>query len=1009
MDGDPAAGLIGRDAECALVAAALAADRPVWVVGEPGIGKTTLVRAVAGRSGRRLHEGSGFATLGPVPYHALPRAIAAIMTGDAEQRASALERAVGPDILFVDDAQWADHESGNVLTRLAGRIAVIVASREEPFGDLAALPWVRVEVSELDDTSAAAVARRARPGLSAARLDRIVARAAGNPLIAEELARDGSESPTIRRSMALRLDGLPADQQHLLWLLALAGRPVAVTRLPEGIGALVARGLTTVRDGEAQVRHALLRDAILPLIPECERSALLRELAGLLEDPMEVAAMLLEAGDAAAALAIAEPALTDAPLPRRAALLEIVAAGAVGLRADAYRLDAARAYRDLGEDAAVVRLLRPPMDGDEEIAAWRHALLGESLWSIGEEAEAKRVLQEADHRWPPETAGQLELIRALARQLVYTGHPGEALALLDNALAITGVQSPTYRLAGLRAAVALFAGRAAAVGLLRDAWAEARDAGDHAATSAAARHLHNGLLLEVGAADAAAFARAEGERLSIAGLPALGTPILVEAVQSLTLAGGLADAIEVGDRLLERPAAAVFRQRAVLYFARALVLAGRFEEAAQVRHGLQAPFSNATQEADRLDEAAEAAYWEGRTRRCLELSAGAAALPRETELNLILPALVRAWAQVDAGLRPDPIPPAPPLPCLAGAGPEAEGLARATDDPAAARGRFEEAATLWGPFMAPREAVCRWAAGACARRAGHADAPDLLRAALHHAVAMGFEPVAARVRRSLRLTGEPVARHSRGSRGSLPLTDREREVLDLVGRGLTNREIARQMGLGRPTVAQALSRAMARLGVDSRAQAVTAAGARPTQPLVVVDDRPGAAVILEGVRADLVRSGWEVVDGFEGGVGPRAVLAGIVNGDQAAAAALLAALDGRGLLVLASCGDDTRHRLLMDLGRVGPVTHHAAPAESGRAGAALSDADVPGAIGAQGLALLALVAEGHSVGEAATRLGISRRTADRHLGAARAVLHATTTAGAVGEATRRGWLVRAPA
>ena len=55
------------------------------------------------------------------------------------------------------------------------------------------------------------------------------------------------------------------------------------------------------------------------------------------------------------------------------------------------------------------------------------------------------------------------------------------------------------------------------------------------------------------------------------------------------------------------------------------------------------------------------------------------------------------------------------------------------------------------------------------------------------------------------------------------LTRRESELLALAGRGLTNIEIARRMGLGRPTVARILSNAMVKLDADSRAQAVALA------------------------------------------------------------------------------------------------------------------------------------------------------------------------------------------
>ena len=59
----PPAALIGREDELSRVAEALDLDRPVVVVGEAGIGKTTLIRAAAERGGRRVLEGGGFAIL----------------------------------------------------------------------------------------------------------------------------------------------------------------------------------------------------------------------------------------------------------------------------------------------------------------------------------------------------------------------------------------------------------------------------------------------------------------------------------------------------------------------------------------------------------------------------------------------------------------------------------------------------------------------------------------------------------------------------------------------------------------------------------------------------------------------------------------------------------------------------------------------------------------------------------------------------------------------------------
>ena len=66
-------------------------------------------------------------------------------------------------------------------------------------------------------------------------------------------------------------------------------------------------------------------------------------------------------------------------------------------------------------------------------------------------------------------------------------------------------------------------------------------------------------------------------------------------------------------------------------------------------------------------------------------------------------------------------------------------------------------------------------------------------------------------------------RYPRRSPGRLALSPRERQVLALVARGATNREAARELGIGEQTVKTLLSRTYHKLGVSRRSEAVAAA------------------------------------------------------------------------------------------------------------------------------------------------------------------------------------------
>jgi DNA-binding NarL/FixJ family response regulator len=89
-------------------------------------------------------------------------------------------------------------------------------------------------------------------------------------------------------------------------------------------------------------------------------------------------------------------------------------------------------------------------------------------------------------------------------------------------------------------------------------------------------------------------------------------------------------------------------------------------------------------------------------------------------------------------------------------------------------------------------------------------APEKVVAAVRSAAA-GESPLDGRVARTLLTRGQPSSGSS--------LTEREREVLRLVARGLANKQIARHLGIAERTVKAHLTSAFQRIGATDRTQA----------------------------------------------------------------------------------------------------------------------------------------------------------------------------------------------
>lgn len=165
-------------------------------------------------------------------------------------------------------------------------------------------------------------------------------------------------------------------------------------------------------------------------------------------------------------------------------------------------------------------------------------------------------------------------------------------------------------------------------------------------------------------------------------------------------------------------------------------------------------------------------------------------------------------------------------------------------------------------------------------------------------------------------------------------------------------------------------------------------------PFVVIESANPAADAHLRRAIDAARAnGWQPIAGW---LAPRGQVAchGVVTSDTEAVLALRAAVGGAGVVILARTPRQTTDRLVDDLRRLGPVEH--------------LTADVPPPAAVDGLQrrLLQLLADGSTLGEAAAELGLSRRTADRRLDAARNTLGARRTADALARARELGWFDR---
>jgi ATP/maltotriose-dependent transcriptional regulator MalT len=347
--------LLERADELAALTAALESvragsqGRVVLVAGEAGVGKTALVRRFADEQARAARVVSGACdalftprALGPLLDIAVDAGgeLADVVASDSppHQVTGALLRELAgrrPAVLVVEDVHWADDATLDVLRLLARRVEaaavlVVVTYRDDELplahplrivlGELARTPRIdRVAVPRL---SRAAVAELAEA--SSLDADELYRTTGGNPFfVTETLAAGDAELPhTVRDAVLARAGRLSPAARTLLEAVAIA-QPQAEVWLLEALApdhvdrleaCLSAGILMPTRDGVA-FRHELARMAIEQAIAPDRALALHRAALAALaapptgaSEPARLAHHAEAAGDADAVLRFAPAA-----------------------------------------------------------------------------------------------------------------------------------------------------------------------------------------------------------------------------------------------------------------------------------------------------------------------------------------------------------------------------------------------------------------------------------------------------------------------------------------------------------------------------------------------------------------------------------------------------------------------------------------------------------------------------------------------------------------------------
>jgi DNA-binding CsgD family transcriptional regulator len=716
-------------------------------------------------------------------------------------------------VTYRDDEVAVDHPLSMVLGRLAPEVVL------------------RLRLEPLSEAAVAELARRV--GRPAAGLRALTG---GNPLLVTEVlaAGDTGVPMTVRDLVLARLAGLPADAQEVVRLVAVVPTRAELWLLEEALGRgpatverCVAAGLLVVGEEAVGFRHELLRQAVEGSLSPLGRRQLHRRVLGVLSEAdgrgVDIARLVhhaRQAGDA-------EAVLRYAPEAARQAAAVSAHREAVGH----YR--AALDHADRLPPPARAELLE-----GYSLEAYLSGLAQEAL----EARQAALGIREAEGSGSEQLG---ESLRWLSRLHWWAGRRGEAEAAAAKAIAVLETLAPGHQLAmaySNQSQLDMLAYRTeAAMAWGRRAIELARRLDDqetlsHALTNIGSARLLGGdqagrVELERGFQVAVAAGLEDHAARALVNLASFDIEFrdyrhargdLDRAVAFTTqhdlagnaqyMLGGRARLrLDQGDWAgAERDAQAALAEleprrqgpRAV----DALVVLGLLqarrghpEAASTLREAAERAFASGELQWTGPVAAARAehAWLRGQDHRVAEEAAPVFELAVAAAHPWFAGELA-FWSRLAGTPVPAPAVVAEPYRLLLG-------------------GDWRAAAAAWQERGCPYERALALACG---------DQDEALLEALTLLDGLGARQTAQRLRRQLRRRGTlRVPRGPNRATAANPagLTGRQVEVLGLLAEGLTDAEIAARLSLSAKTVGHHVSALLAKLGVGSRGQAVTAA------------------------------------------------------------------------------------------------------------------------------------------------------------------------------------------